>query len=412
MDTQFAFQFPVNSNGIYNISIEDNILFKKSEYTTLKRMQMPLIIKRPSEHYQKIIDDFTNPVLDALIKLKQTIEKFSNDKYIEAFVPIAIDMCIKSITYINRVKMERMMIIIKVGINSNVEYEIMEAFVELEYITKLFFPEDRNYFPQDEALKLRKSIIDMTIVNSESVIKLLEDINLESSITKNIREILMKIIISDRSKLMKIILDYLTNVNRTESVVNSTVSVTETFDMMNTKQKTDNEDVKMIEFSTLTIAIIIRDNEMYIDYFGFIDKPVGGSFSLDFLRFRNFINGNITYYIFYLVTCHYCMTNKDNILGVNFGIIPSEIFHMFIFFEAVHMNKVLESIEGIPTNISYKKIFSHLNKFFYNIMGRKKPELKIISNIVRSEEPKKVGSIQSERLTMIKNNNSVKKNGR
>lgn len=391
MDVQFAFQFPINSNGIYNISFEGNSLFKKSEYNIVKRMHLPPIAKKPSEHFQKITDDFTKPILEYLIKLKKIIEdhKGIDNKNVENYVPIAIDMCIRSVTYLNRIKMERMMIIIRTGINSNAVFEITEALVNLEYIVKIFYPEDRRCFSSEESEKLKKSIIDMTIVNPKSVIKLLEDINLEASITKNIREILTKVIIGDRSKILNVILEYLSNINKSESIINSTVSISETFEMINLKQIEFMADkANAIQFSTLTISVIVIEGEMYVDYFGFVDKPIGGSFSLDFYRFRNFINDNITYYLFYLVTCHYCMMHPDNILNVNFGVIPIEIPHMFIFFEAIHMNKLIESIEGIPISISYKKIFAHLYKFFYELMGRKKPEngfklsdeLKIVPN--------------------------------
>lgn len=401
---KFAFQFSVNSNTMVSVTIATNHIFKKSEYTENKPMKIKTSNKKPSEYYQKIVNDFSLPVLEAFKKLKDVIteieneEDFSsiiNDKsklcQVEIYVPFAIEMCIRNIKTINRVKMERMMIIIRTGINSYCDYEITEALVELETLVKLYYPEDRRYFCENKSNEFKNSIINMTIVKPEAIIKLLENINLDLSITESVRNILLKLVVGDRSKMLKVIIDYLNNINKVESIINSTVSITETFEILNKKQSEFSEGkAKTIEFASLAISLIIIDGELYVDYFGFIDKPVGGSFSLDLYRFRNFINDNITYYLFYLVTCHYCMMNEDNILDVKFDIIPEEIYNMFIFFEAIHMNKIMESIEEIPASICYKKMFTHLYKFFYEIMGRIRPEQRKKISTVPIQVPKSV----------------------
>lgn len=447
---KFAFQFPVNSNSIFNVTILGNALFKKSEYNENTIMKQKPVSMKPSEHYNKILNKFTEPLLKAFIKLKTLIQELENHddfieteretlKKVEIYVPLAIEMCIMNINVINRVKMERMMIIIKTGINSHCDYEITEALVELETIVKIYYPEDRRYMCENESQKLKRFVIDMSIVEPKSVVKFLNTIKLDSTITHSVRDILLKLAVGDRSKLLKVIIDYLNNINKVETVINSTVSVSETFDMINKKQgEFSDGKTKTIEFATMTISMVIIDGEIYVDYFGFIDRPVGGSFSIDLYRFRNFINDNITYYVFYLVTCHYCLMNSNNILSVNFDIIPEEIKNMFIFFEAIHMNKVMESIEEIPVSLSYKKMFTHLYKFFYELMGRKRPEqrkkittgpIQVPKSVIDEankngdkvidilRDGKKVSiiipgekNLRTERLEVIKKRNNMRKN--
>lgn len=381
-EVKFAFQFPVNSNSIYNISLAGNPNFKKSEYTIIKPMRVPLISKTPSEHYKKIVDDFTLPVLEAFKKLKTVIEEYekteepdSTLRKIEIFVPAAIDKCIKDIKVINKVKMERMMIIIKTGINSHCDFEVTEALTNLEHLIGLYFPEDRRNICEIDSNRFKKSIIDMSIVNPESIVKLLEKIDISVSHTNKVREHLLKFIVNDRSKITRLLIDYVTNINKTETIINSTVSVNETFNILNEKNNTISEGkCKKFEFSSLTVSIIVVDAEMYVDYYGFVDRAVGGSFSIDFYRFRNFINDNITHYIFYLVTCHYCMMNPDNILKVKFDIEASDVQSMFLFFEDAHMVKIMESIEDIPQGMCHMKMFSVLYRFFYELMGKTRPE--------------------------------------
>lgn len=426
---KFGFQFLVSSSSMINISIMGNYLFKKSEYTEIKPMRIPPIAKNPEEHYQKILDDFTKPLLDAFVKLKNTINEYEIEedlkhkkdelREVEVYVSVAIDMCIKHIKVINRVKMERMMIIIKTGINSHCNYDILEALVELDCLVRLFCPSDRRFMCENESSKFKKSIVDLTVANPHTIVKLLDTIKLDATTTECVRDILLKLIKGDRSKILKIIVDYILNINKVETVINSTVSINETFRLLNESQKEFTEgDFKPIEFSLITISVLVIDGEMYVDYFGYIDIPVGGSFSVDFYRFRNLINDNITHYLFYLVTCHYCLMYKTNILDVNFDLVHDDIQSMFIFFEDRYMSKIMDATHDIQMNICHKKIFANLYRFFYEIMEKPKPEKR---NIVKAPgiEQKKEEHVThqrnpnqkpSERLTMIKKRNNDRKN--
>lgn len=404
----FAFQFTVNSNSIFNVSILQNHRFAKSEYTEIREMKTKPLCLKPSEHYQKILDDFTQPVLRCLNNLKRLVDnleieedfkpinreesltKRKNEilkiRDVEVFVPLAINMCIKNINHMNRVKFERMITIIKLGINSSCSKEIIEALVQLEYVTRIYYPEDRTHFHETEVSKYRNSLVDLICMEPKSMIKMLDSVKLESSISPQVREILVKMLSGDKTKILKVIIDYLSKIGKYESLLNSTVSINETFNQLNKKQfELSGDETKKIEFSNIVISLTVVNDEMYVDYFGFIERPVGGSFSVDFYRFRNFINDNLTHYVFYLVTCHYCMMNRDNILNVDLNVIPSELHNMFIFFESIYVNKILEKVEQIQDKICYMKIFSNLHKFFYEIMGRPRPETrKTVSTAVVS----------------------------
>lgn len=366
-EIDFAHQFLVSNGQMPTIQVKNFSIFRKGISENKKETTKVLCNKTPLDHYDSISNTYISPISLALIKL---IKLAKIDDKVNLFSITMLEKFLKSINKLNRVKIERCMIIIRCGIQPICKFSTLEALVELECAINIFYPSDRRFLSENDLFSFSENIYKFVITDHELICKLINEINLNESITKKTREMLLDVIINDHNEIPKLLGCYLNKIEISETPINSVISISETFDIINRRLR--ELKFKEIKMSSIAISTIVKNSELHIEYFGLLNKPIGGYFILDFNRLNSLLKPNsYTYLIFYFVTCHYCLMNSDNILGVkikNQIDLPSSNI-MFKFLDVALLKKMKNSINKIPDCISYSKIFHCLNLFFNNMIN-------------------------------------------
>lgn len=368
-EVEFAYQFLISNGQMPTLIVKVFPVFRRRQIEETKEVKKVLAKREPLDHYESISNSYIDPVVLALDKL---INLSKLDSNVVGFSIMMLEKILASIRKINRVKMERCMVIVKCGIPPSCNFNTIEALVELELQLYIYYPPDRKFLSEDELLLFSENVYKFVTVDTELISKLIREINLEESITKKTRDLLITLINGDKSHLSKLVGSYLNRIEISETPINAVMSITETFDIIN-KRLSDLK-FKNFEMSSFTISTIIRGNELYVEYFGFVNKPIGGSFVLDFHRLNKIIKPkSYTYFIFYFVTCHYCLMNSDNIIDVKFkNEIKSPSSNiMFKFLDGLLLEKMKAAVDNIPDGISYGKVFHCLRLFFNKIINSK-----------------------------------------
>lgn len=355
-DCRFAFQFLVDSVQILNICFDSFEIFKKGEEYSEKDMLLKPLKKDPDELYEEIFMIFNEQIIE---KITILLEKIVDDPNVELFVSKMLNKLLTNIRMVNRCKMERIITIIKVGINPNCTTDTMEALCELEHYVDIFYPPNRQFLSIDEKIKFLNDIF--ILLKNNKIDKLVDNIDINRTSTTIIKEMLKNNSIKE-NEIYKTLGAYGQKVQSFEPPMMSVNSLNSVIELINENA------CKKVIFSQLCISNFIRDDEMYIYYYGYINKKIAGSFSLDFTKLKNIIKGNYTYYIFYFVTCCYCLNDKINYLGVNFEMDPNDVPNMFIFLSEKYLSLFREKINKIKEIPGPDKIFKHLNRFLNNII--------------------------------------------
>lgn len=360
----FAYQFLVNNGQMPVLAVKAFPIFRKVYPENSTEIKIIYDKEEPLYYYDSIVDSYILPVSSLIENL---INLCKNDSKVKKFSIMMLEKLLFSIKKVNRVKIERCMIIIKSGISSNCNFDTIKALVDLENLIYILYPPDRKFFSEGDVIIFSENVYG--IICNGTIEKLIDKINLEETITNKTRELLLNVVINERSQLPKLLGSYLGKIEISETSINSTLSISETIDLIN--KRLHELKFKQIEISTFCISTMIKESVIYIEYFGFVNKPIGGKFALDFYTLNRILKPNsYTYFIFYFVTCHYCLTNDDNILDIKF---KTEIKKpgsnvMFKFLDDMLLNKMKESINSIPEQISYKGIFRCLKLFFETML--------------------------------------------
>lgn len=351
-DYRFAFQFLVDSMQIFNVSFNSIDIFKKDNNFSNKNMLLKPLIRNPQEIYENVFHIFSDTIVQ---KLSILLLKIRNDPNVEIFVEKMIKKLLVNIRIISRVKMERIMLIIKIGINSTANPEAIEALSDLEYCVLIFYPPNRQFLSAEEKLKFTVEILTLLRNGSDKIDKLVDGIDITRTSTTIIESLIKKKDV-DPQNALKILIPYRQKLPEFEPLMMMVDSFNSVINMITSE----------IKFSQLCISTAVKEDEMYVYYYGYIGEKVAGSFSLDFTKLKNIINENYTFYVFYFVTCCYCL-DKNNYLGVNLDIQANDVSNMFIFLSNKYLSLFREKIKNIDEKMTPVRIFKHLDKFLSSI---------------------------------------------
>ena len=345
-DCIFALQFLVDSNNIFEISSE---IFTKTKDTIEKEMELKPTNRNPCDVYDFVFNLFTGIIIEKLNILNNLIK---DDIRVMQYVKFAILKLLTNMKHINRIKMERMITIIKIGINPNCKFKTIEALSELEYYVDILYPNNRKFFSENEKFDFLCQMSQIIRRGNEPMINLLEKIDLTKSFTDPVKNIIKKC--TDSKEVIKIITSFIQKIPLIETPMDS-INIISSIINCNL--------LINIEFSQICISTILINGELYIYYYGQLNEKIAGCFSLDFQKLKNIIDDDFTHYIFYFVLCCYCLNKKDNIFSINLDIDKTEVNSMFIFLESKYISLFREKCKEIDNNMIYSKIIKHLVKF-------------------------------------------------
>lgn len=359
-DCVFALQFLVDSNHMFNMCTASSDIFNKTNYTEEKEMDLKPESRNPDDIYEFIYNLFTGVIIE---KLNILLEKVNDDNRVMPYVSYAITKLLTNMKRINRVKMERVMTTIKIGINPNCKFETTKALAELEHYVDILYPHNRRYLTEDEKFKFMGEMSQIMRRGNEPMRSLLEKIDLSKSFTEITCNLIKKSgRTSNPKEIIKIIASFIQKLPLIETPMDSINAAQSIFDVVN-----EISGNRKIEYSQICISTILINDELYIYYYGKLDEMIAGCFSVDFKKFKNIIDVNFTYYVFYFVICCYCLNEPDNIFSIDLGIEKSEVNNMFIFLENKYLSLFREKCKTIDDGMIYVKILRHLEKFLKSI---------------------------------------------
>jgi hypothetical protein len=365
-EVEFAYQFLISNGNMSIIAVKQFSIFNRKKPADYKEININTTLSAPLDNYDSICDKYINPVKYSLFNL---INISKEDSEVTKFSITMMEKMLEFIKRVNRVKVERVMTIIRCGIPPSCNFKTMEALVDLEDKINIYYPPDRKFFSSSEYIIFSENVYKFIIDDLKMINYLIDRTNFDENFTKETRKLLLQVIGLDYSQIPKLIGCYMGKIEMSETPINSVMSVAETFDIIN--KRIIELNLKTIELSTITVSTIIKNNELHVEYFGVLNKPIGGHFILDFYKLNEILTPkSYTYYIFYFITYHYCLMNKDNILKIKLKnkpkIVNSSI--MFKFLELSYLNKIKCAIRDIPNEIGYARIFSLLEVFFTRIL--------------------------------------------
>lgn len=359
-DCVFSLQFLVDSNSIFNICTDSSDLFIKSEDTIENEMELKPDSKDHDDLYEFVFNLFNGIIIEKLNILDQQVK---NDNRVMSYVSFAISKLLTNMRHINRIKMERVMTTIKMGISPNCKFETTQALSELEHYVDILYPNNRKFFTEEEKFNFIGQISQIMRRGNEAMLKLLEKIDLERSITDSTKDLIKKSFkTTNPREIIKVITSFIQKLPLFETPMNSINTVQSIFALVN-----DISGKRNIEYSQICISNILINGELYVYYYGQLNEKIAGCFSLDFNKLKNVIKNNYTYYIFYFVLCCYCLNDDNNIFSINLDIDKSEVNSMFIFLESKYISLFREKCKEIDDGMLYVKIIKHLEKFIKNI---------------------------------------------
>lgn len=386
-DCTFALQFLVDSNHIFNMCTTNSELFNKNEDTIEKEMELKPDSKDPSDLYDFVFNLFNGIIIEKLNILNQVIK---DDIRVMPYVSVAILKLLTNMRCINRIKMERVMTTIKIGINPNCKFETTQALAELEHYVDILYPTNRRFFTEEEKFAFNSQISQIMRRGNEPMLKLLEKIDLSKSPVQLTKDLIKKSLKSSSFKdTIKIIISFIQKLPLFETPMNSINAVQSLFNVFS-----EISDNKKIEYSQICISNVLINGELYVYYYGKLDEKIAGCFSLDFQKLKNITDNNYTYYIFYFVLCCYCLNKRDNLFLINLNIGKEDVTSMFIFLENKYLSLFREKCKKIGDGMIYAKIIKHLENFIDSLnINRTK---NVSQNLIVSDLPQQ--QINSEDL--------------
>lgn len=356
---KFYLQFIVDNQQMFNMCVKESKLFEKCEYNEKREMIVKPTKRSRDDQRNHIFESINNEICDKLRILIFTIE---DDINVKSYVKLAANLLIHEISYMNKIKMERVITIIKMGISPLCKNETMESFVELDYLVSIFYMKDYKNFSDEERFKFQKEICQIDAAGDEYMIKYINKLDLKLSLAEKVIESINKTEFESPKQCILSFIKYLKKSQISDNFIRTIDGVRDVINCLNSKL--DSFGIindKRIIFSNLCISMIIKGDELYVDFYGYINEWICGSFSVDFIRFKNVINNNLPYYILYLVTCCYCHLYRTNILRVKIDI---PIHDMFIFFDKSYYDRIKPKIDHFELGFYHESIFKHLKKFF------------------------------------------------
>lgn len=354
---KISVQFLINSSENFKLNLGNNssLIQENIEEYIPKEMELKPTKNSPEEHYNSIIFNSTNIVLNLL---KQLYELVIIDPNVENYVSPLLDKLIINIETINRLKIEKIMIIIKCGINPTCSDRTLECLCDLEYCLNKFYPPDRKNFPNASFENLQSSIFKTIISGTEALEALINKINFVETFTDKFKEMMINSTDKNNQKYKMILSKYLEKITLIETPIITCKNFIEIVDIINSSRN----DGEILLFPIICVSFIVKNTEIYVEYYGNIDKRIGGSFSFDFLK--KFDSSSKICIIFYFVMCHYCLMNEDNVLGINFPISNEEVNNIFIFLEIEYLQILKDKFYKLNfRNDSNYKIFEPLINF-------------------------------------------------
>lgn len=355
-DCKFALQFLVDTNMFFNMCTSEVDLFRDNETYSEKDMELEPSKRIPEDIYDFVYSIFSGIIIEKLNILSAATEI---DDQVMPYVRVSISKIIENMKYINRVKMERMMVTIRLGINSNCKFETTAALADLEFYVNIFYQPNRRFFTEDNKTEFIHEISKLVRRGNKPMIELLNKIQLSKvPIQETINVINKSINKVSVADILKIVIEYSQKVPFFDTPMNAIGNFKLLFKAIN-----DGLGENKIFYSNICITTVLIDNEMYVYYYGFLDNMIAGCFSLDFIRLKSVINNMYTDCIFYFVVCCICLTDKQNSFNVQFDIESSDVKNMFIFLQRKYLTIINERISEITSRNSYIGILKHLSKF-------------------------------------------------
>ena len=359
-DCTFSLQFLVDSNHIFNMCTVSSDFFNKTEDIIEKEMELKPDSKEPVDLYDFVFNLFTGIIIEKLNILEQ---KIKDDVRVMPYVSFAILKLLTNMRYLNRIKMERVMTTIKMGINPNCKFETTQALAELEHYVDILYHTNRRFFTEEEKFTFVGQISQIVRRGNEPMLKLLEKIDLSRSVTASTKELIKRSIKSAGPReTIKIIASFIQKIPLFETPMNSIDAVQSIFSLVNEISENKN-----IEYSQICISAILINGELYVYYYGQLNERIAGCFSLDFQKLKNITDSNFTYYLFYFVLCCYCLNKHDNLFSINLGIKKEDVNSMFIFLESKYLSLFREKCKKTKDDMVYAKIIKHLEKFIKSL---------------------------------------------
>ena len=357
-DYKFSLQFVVDGQQMLNLNISELKIFEKDDYNCNNEMLIKPIKRSRDEQLEHMLNSINLPILEKIRILNFTIV---DDPHVKPYVKNIIELIINEIAYINRVKMERLHIIMRMGISPLCNDKTMEALTDFEHLLSIFYMQDLKTFGDEQRYEFRKRICQLDAADNDIMIKYIEKLNLELSLSDKFIDLINNTEIESPKQCLMMFMKYMKTPCITESCVRSIDSIRNVINCLNDKLTKFPNFPKSIIFSNICISMILKGNELYVDFYGYVNEWINGSFSVDFNRLKNKINNNLPYYIFYLVTCCYCHLYRTNVLRIKIDV---PIHNMFIFFDESYYRRIKVKVDHFEVGFHHESIFKHLQKFF------------------------------------------------
>lgn len=359
---RFSLQFTVTSQQMFNICTKEVALFKKNEYNDDNEMIIKPTRRDVEEQKLHILNVYSSPVLN---KIRNLLTLIDDDSSVKNYVKLVLNMIINEIGFINRVRMERLITIAKMGIPVDCKNETLYSLVDLEYILSILYPIDRKSFKETDRFEFVKQICQLDAADGDFMEKYLSKLNLEANICDKFIDLTKRTNITEPKQCLTIIMKYMTSDKVTESVISNVDNVKRIVDCVNNKLDDFPLFDKRIIISNIAICMLLKDDELYVDFYGHLDEYICGSFSIDFRKLKNIVTDNFPYYILYLVTCCYCYLYDTNLFRVKVD--EPDIKNMFIFFSEDYYRRIKLRLDHFEGGFTYEAPFKHLTRFFESV---------------------------------------------
>lgn len=355
---KFSLQFIVDNQQMFNMCVNEVKIFEKTEYTDELEMLVKPVRRNREDQRNHILNSMNGEIIN---KMRIFLFSIEDDIHVKQYVKKAAQLIIKEIAFINKIKMERLLTIIKMGISPLCKNETMESLTDLEYLISIFYMADYKLFTDEQRYDFRKRMCQIDAAENEYMNNYIDKIDLEMSLSEKFIELVNQTDVESPKQCIMMFMKYMKAPTVSDNFIRSIDSIRDVIDCLNSKLNQFLKFDKRIIFSNICISTILKGNELYVDFYGYINEWICGSFSLDFNRLKNRINNNYPYYIFYLVTCCYCHLYRTNVLRVKIDV---PINNMFMFFDKSYYSRIKPKIDHFERGFHHEGIFKHLQKFF------------------------------------------------
>ena len=365
----------------------------------------------PYENIYQSVRNYSIKVVED--KIKEFIELINGNDHVEKFVSDILSKTVKHFQFINRLKLEKVMILVKSGIGYNCPSEIFEKLVELEYLIFIHYPQDKtriSFMNRIQFYKKFRKYIKLALSTNETVREIFRSKISEYLVIENDNKVLDSRLERIRTlngeicqdDIRNVFIKYLTNsihnIECTENSAYSTEIIRTLLHALNIRLI--KRRIEPIKYSKLCINITYRGNNMLVEFFGFINNGIyipideynfnpkeelfAGLFTINIRKFyqltrcedekNRLVKFNNA--LLYLCLCVYLIKDQNNILGVN-----------LTEFETIINNDIL-GVFDVDINMKIRDIIYNTNPLMNQNINMENKSSNNQNNLDHSENSK------------------------